>query len=99
MTCSGTTDIKTFADFLCQIINILNKAIPLLLTLATVVFLWGIVRFIYNAGNEKERENGRLFIIYGLIGLFVIVAMWGLVNVLLTTFGLTSISVPPGPSI
>lgn len=99
MSCSTITTITNFQDFLCQIINILNATIPLLLTLAMVVFIWGIIRFIYNADNEKERENGRMLIIYGLIGLFVIVSMWGLVKVLITTFGLTNLGVPSGPAI
>ncbi|MBI5045840.1 MAG: hypothetical protein HZC14_02460 [Candidatus Niyogibacteria bacterium] len=98
MTCSGTT-IASFKDFLCQIINILNSAIPVLLTLATVVFLWGVIQFIYNADNEKKRKDGRAFIIYGLIGLFVIVSMWGLVGVLLSTFSITDTTIPSGPAI
>ncbi|MEK7647165.1 MAG: hypothetical protein AAB378_02175 [Patescibacteria group bacterium] len=99
MTCSGVTTITSFTDFLCQIINILNNAIPLLLTLATVIFLWGVIQFIYNADNEEKRKTGHMFIIYGLIGLFVIVSMWGLVQILLSTFGIENIGVPSGPAI
>ena len=98
MTCSSAT-ITTFKDFLCQLINILDSAIPMLLTLATVVFLWGVIQFIYNADNEEKRKDGRAFIIYGLIGLFVIVSMWGLVGVLLSTFSITDTIIPSGPAI
>lgn len=98
MTCSYGT-INTFKDFLCQIISILNAAIPMLLTLATVVFLWGVIQFISNADNEEKRKSGKIFIIYGLIGLFVIVSMWGLVQVLLSTFSITDTIIPSGPAI
>jgi len=98
--CSGNIiAIKTFKDFVCSLINILNDIVPILMVLATVVFLWGVMQFIYYADNEEKRASGKMFIIYGLIGLFVIIAMWGLVAVLVSTFGLESLGIPPGPPI
>ena len=45
--------------------------------------------------TEKEARN---VMIYGIIGLFVMVAVWGLVNVLINTFGLST-SVPQVPGL
>ena len=61
----------------------LNKSIPLLVLLATVVFLWGVVRYITAGGDETKIEEARKLIVYGIIGLAVIVAVWGFVNVLI----------------
>ena len=94
--CANSTSLNTLKDFICKAIGILNDIIPVLILLATVVFLWGVVQFILAAGNEKEREEKKQFIIYGLIGLFAIVAVWGLVNILLYTFFNANIENSPG---
>ena len=60
--------------------------IGLLVALATVYFLWGAGKFIKNAEDTKAREEGKNFMIYGIIGLFVIVAFWGIVTALINTF-------------
>ena len=93
---AACVNLKTFGDFVCKAIGILNDILPLLFVVATVVFLWGVFQFILAASNEKEREEKKQFIIYGLIGLFVIVAAWGLVNALLYTFFNTGIKNLPG---
>lgn len=89
-------ELTTFKGLVCKAIGVLNGLIPLLFLVATVVFLWGIVQFISAADNKEKREDGKQFIIYGLIGLFIMVAIWGLVNVLLGTFFGAGIENPPG---
>ena len=63
-----------------------SSIIPLLISVALVVFIIGVVKFIANADNEEKRTEGRQFIIWGIVGLFVIVSVWGLVAVLQNTF-------------
>jgi cbb3-type cytochrome oxidase subunit 3 len=66
----------------------MTNIIPLLITAAVVVFLYGMVVYIYNADNQEKRAEGNMFILSGLIALFVIVSMWALVGVLSSSFGL-----------
>ncbi len=61
--------------------------IPLVFTLAFLFFLWGMVQYIRNADNEKKREESKKFIYYGIIGLTVMVAVWGIVRIVTGTFG------------
>ena len=68
---------------------IVKAIIPFLITLSIAVFIYGVVKFIFNADNEEERKKGKNFMIYGIISLFVIVSVWGLVNILINTFGLS----------
>ena len=68
---------------------IFNAVVALLIGLAFVVFLWGIYKYVSSASLEGK-EGARTTIIYGLVGLFVMLAAWGLVNVLLGTFGFTA---------
>ena len=80
------------------IMPILNIVVPLLIAVAVVVFLWGVVRYITAAGDEEKRKEARSTMIWGIVGLFVMVAVWGLVNVLISTFGLTT-TVPLTPGL
>lgn len=85
---------KDIQEVIGDIKGILESIIPLLMIIATVVFLWGVIRYITSAGDEDKIAEGRRLIIYGLIGLFVMVAVWGLVQVLVTTFGVGGTQIP-----
>ena len=63
-----------------------KSVVPLLFAIATVAFIWGVIQFYLNPDNEEKRKKGKSFIIGGLIALFVMVAMWGLVGILTNTF-------------
>ncbi|HEV7702495.1 MAG TPA: pilin [Candidatus Paceibacterota bacterium] len=67
--------------------NILNAVIPVMISLGVVYFVWGVVQYVI-ADAEEAKKTGKDRIIYGIIGLAVIVSLWGLVNILVTTFGL-----------
>lgn len=78
-------DVSSFASLGLCLIN--RFLIPLLFAVAILVFIWGVVQFIAHADNEEKRTQGRNFMVYGIISLFVMVTIWGLVNVLSNTFG------------
>ncbi len=62
--------------------------IPLLFTLAFLFFLWGMITYIRNADDIKKREESKKFIYWGVLGLTVMVGVWGIVRIVTTTFGL-----------
>lgn len=80
-------------------VDILNAVVALLSGLAIVYFIAGMVRFIKAADNEQARESGKNMMIYGVIGLFVLVSVWGLVRVLVNTFGFSSTDPLPRPKL
>jgi len=63
--------------------------IPFLGTVAFLVFVLGVARFIKAAGNEKEIKDSKNLLIWGVIGLFVMVTIWGIVTFLKGEFGFT----------
>jgi hypothetical protein len=83
--CSAT--INNIGDVLCKIGSILNYIIPLLLVLGVVYFVWGVITYVIK-DDEEAKKKGRNRIIYGLIGIVVIVSLWGLVGIVVKTFGL-----------
>ena len=71
-----------------KILEWLGLLLPLLSSLAVVYFFVGVIRFLGHAGDEKHREEGKNIMIWGMIALFVIVALWGIVGYLQVSFGL-----------
>ena len=85
--------VTTIQSFLCRIGGILNSVLPVLVALGVVYFVWGVVTYVI-ASDEEAKKKGRDRIIYGIIGLAVIVAVWGLVRILTRTFGLDNQRTP-----
>ena len=76
----------TFAQVVDKLISFANNSlIPLLFALAFLFFLVGLVRFFFSGGDEN-REKGRQFVLWGIIGFVVLFSIWGIVNLLLATF-------------
>lgn len=48
--------------------------------LALLVFFWGLVKFIMNAGDEEAVKEGKRLMIWGIVALFVMVSVWGIVR-------------------
>lgn len=84
--CTGTT-LATINGILCKVSQILGAVVPVLIALGVVYFVWGVITYVI-ASDEEAKKSGRNRIVYGIIGLAVIVAVWGLVKILTTTFGL-----------
>jgi hypothetical protein len=61
----------------------INLIIVFLFLVATFVFLWGVVRYIAAGGDEDKVGEARNMIIWGIIFLAVMVAVWGFVNIVL----------------
>jgi len=78
---------------------LLNVIITVLMVLATVVFLWGIIKYLTAGGDEEKVKEARSMVIWGIIFLAVMVAVWAFVNIVLDfVFGSNTIpGVPPGP--
>ena len=68
--------------------TIINKLAPLLIAIAVIVLLIGIINYIRAGDDEEKRAKGKNEMIYGIIGLFVMVSIWGLVAILSGTFDL-----------
>ncbi|MBP9711943.1 MAG: hypothetical protein KBD55_02845 [Candidatus Pacebacteria bacterium] len=85
-TCNPTT--VDYTDIICKLGDFLKALVPLMVMLGVVYFVWGVVQYMIGGGEEAKKE-GRDRIIYGLIGFVVIAGMWGLVSIVVNTFGFT----------
>lgn len=88
------TPPRSLFGLICIFTNLLNAVIPLIIGLALVGFLWGVAKFILAADDAAKREEGRTMMIYGIIALFVMISIWGLVAILGGTFGVPTGTIP-----
>ncbi len=70
------TVLKLFAD----------RLIPLLITAALLFFIYGVVKYMI-AGDPDQKDKAKKIVVNGIVGLFVILSVWGLVGVIQRTFG------------
>ena len=73
---------------LCVIRLILEKVVVLLVSFAVIFFIYGITKYITAGEDEDKRNKMKNLMVYGIIGLFVIVSMWGIVYLLVNSFNL-----------
>lgn len=86
--CNSTTGIRQ-QNFKCLVgfaTDIINKLVILLIGVGLLVFIWGLVKYITAAGDEEQVKEARRFIVFGLIAFFVMMSVWGLVNLIINTF-------------
>jgi hypothetical protein len=81
-----------FGALLCTIHGLLNAVVPVLLALGIVYFVWGVVQYVIRS-DEEAKKAGKNRMIWGIIGLTVIIGLWGLVYTVVDTFGLFAL--PP----
>lgn len=70
---------------------ILYPVIILLTGIAFLVFLYGCLIYITHAENSSAREQGRSHIIYSLIGMFVMLVAYAILQIAANTFGLQDV--------
>ncbi|MBP6911911.1 MAG: hypothetical protein KBB88_01805 [Candidatus Pacebacteria bacterium] len=98
----STLPKDTFSDIVSKFVCITNVTIiPTLISIAFLIMVIGIVRFMSHGDNEEDRKKGKDFIIWGLISMTMIFTIWGFVRIFVNTLGLDTTSeftIPEAPS-
>lgn len=81
--------------------NIVDLLIPIAFAVGLLGFFWGLAKYIFNAGDEEKKAEGRNIMIWGAVALFVMASIWGIVGFIGQAVGVTttggSIGVPTVP--
>lgn len=93
---AGAQQVDSLQSLGAFVISFINQvAVPVVFALAFIVFIWGVFQFFIVGGHDEEgKEKGKALMLYGLIGFFVMVSVWGLVNILTGTLDLNDQEVP-----
>jgi hypothetical protein len=87
----STTPSQGIAGLFTLIGGILNRIVPLFIALAVVFFIWEVFQYTI-AGSEEKKKAAKGGMIWGIVGIFIMVSVWGLVAILQSTFGTTGVS-------
>jgi hypothetical protein len=86
------TDLNGIILFIKQLLNV---ALPIIIAAAVVWFVWSMFQ-IFLAGEEDKKAKAKTNALYGIIAIFLMVSVWGLVNILTRTAGLNNNSIENG---
>ena len=68
-------------DLITAVGGLINPLIVILVGAALLVFFWGLAKFIFRVGgDEKAVEGGKRLMIWGLLALFVMISVWGIIR-------------------
>lgn len=82
--------MASVAEFVSRINQyIINPLIGLLFALALVMFLYGGAEFILHASEDEGRETGKQHMLWGMIGMFIMISVISILRVVTNTFGIS----------
>ena len=93
----GTFNGSYFISIIQTIGTIVKDLIPVMFGLAIVYFFWGMIKYIMAAGEPEKAKEGKSIMIYGVIAIAVMAALFGLVTWLTGIFGIGSTNSPLNP--
>ena len=67
--------------------NILNPLIELLFAAALIYFLFGVMEYVRGADSDSARAEGSRHILWGLIGMLIMIGAFSIVNLIGQTIG------------
>lgn len=76
----------TIGSIINVFVSILTSTIPVIMVLALLAFTWGAVKLIYGAGDDRARAEGKQTMVWGALALFLMVSVWGIVEIIKITF-------------
>ncbi len=77
---------KTLKTLIDLVVSYLNMILVLLMGVGIVIFVFYVVKY-FVMPNADRTEAGK-YVMYSVIGFFIILSFWGIVNILQNTFGL-----------
>ncbi len=80
---------QTLLNTLALVSQFLNALVYLFITLAIVVFFYGLIKYLLGGGQEGKSDGLRIMMM-GVITIFVMVSIWGIIRLLQSTFRVTS---------
>lgn len=71
---------------------IIDPAILLIFAAGFLYFIWGLVQFINDLDEGAHREEGIEHMKWGIVGMVIMVSVWGIIALLDNTFKLGALS-------
>lgn len=85
-------------DTLVRAVNkfVINPLIILIFAVALAYFLFGVVGFLVKADNEEARTKGKKHMLWGIVGMFIMIAVFAIMQILITSLGVEGVDIQTG---
>ena len=80
--------INNSFELISAIYSVIASLIPIVAGIVLIIFFWGLGRFVYNAGEEKGHEEGKRIMFWGLVAIFVLFSIWGIISYIGSNLGI-----------
>jgi hypothetical protein len=68
--------------------RILNGLVGLAILAAILAFFWGLIKWLFTKSADEKASATRMMIT-GIVAIFIMVSIWGIIRLLQNTFGVT----------
>ena len=79
---AGVNLLDRIVDF------VIDPAVKIVFTLGLFFFLWGFIEFLWKLKDGQVDPDGKSHMIYGLVGMLVMVSVYGIIALVMNTFGI-----------
>lgn len=62
--------------------------VPIIVVFAVFAFFIGLIKYVGSGDNEEKRGEGRKIMVYGIVGFFFMVGVWGALRIFVQSYGL-----------
>ena len=69
---------------------IIDPAILVIFTFGFFLFIWGLVQFLWNLDEGGENAAGKQHMLWGIVGMLIMVSVFGILNIIDNTLGLNA---------
>lgn len=66
---------------------VIDPTVKFIFAAAIFYFIWGVFKYIQHADDPAERISGGKHILYGTLGIFIMISVWGIIALVRSTLG------------
>ena len=86
MVAPSVVEAVTLGHTIKVISDIINGLIPVVLAITVLIFFWGLAMYMFNLSDTEAKQKGINIMVMGVLSLFVMVSIWGIIGILQQTF-------------
>lgn len=72
---------RNFSEVVSLLFSILGALVPIIIAITLIVVLWAGAQLVLHADNPNKRSESRSTLIWGILVLFIMVSVWGIINI------------------
>jgi len=84
----GGAPLSNISIIVTQLQLLVNGLLPLVAAIALLAFFWGLAKYVFQADDDEAKAKGKNIMIGGIVALFLIAAIGGIIEFISNAFGI-----------